>query len=174
MTFRTLTVLATVLLMASLGVGCFDFGDSGTDAQGGRDVPQDGSAVTGLAALHGVYLRHCARCHAPGAPGATSETEKSLDFSTVETTRRTLRGKATGLVGNQQACNGASFLGATWRESLLVAVLDEDLRRTFMAPGYPECNGATGAVSAMETRVGVSMPATFLPDLRAWIDAGAP
>lgn len=171
MKYRTLGIVAAGLLAA----GCFDFGnDGGTDVIGGGDVAPDASESTGLAALHGAYLKHCAQCHAPGAPGATSETEKSLDFSTVESTRRTLKGQAMGLMGNQQGCNGVAFLGATYSQSLLAAVLDQDLRPAFMAPRHPECNGATGAVSAMEIRVGVPMPSRFLGDLRAWIDAGAP
>jgi len=167
---RTMGILAVGLLLA----GCFDFGtESGTDVPGGG-ASTDTSGSSGLGALHGSYLKHCAQCHAPGAVGFTTGTESSLDFRTVESTRRTLQGRAAGLQGNQQGCNGAAFLGATWRDSLLAAVLDEDLRQTFVAPGYPECNGATGAVSAMEIRVGAAMPASFLADLRTWIEAGAP
>jgi len=164
-----------ILAAGLLATGCFDFGtESGSDVLGGTDAGSDTSASTGLAALHDSYLKHCANCHAPGAPGATSGTETSLNFSTVETTRRTLKGQAAGLTGNQQGCNGVPFLGATWQDSLLAAVLDENLRPNFVAPGHPECNGATGAVSRMDIRISEPMPASFLADLRAWIEAGAP
>jgi mono/diheme cytochrome c family protein len=152
---------------AVTAIGCFETGDPFNDDLGGSDTTN----ATAFGKLYDAYLSGCANCHAPGALGRTSETEKSLDFSTEATAYATLKGTATGLVGNQQACNGAAFLGSTYQESLLAAVLDEDVRAAFQAPGAAGCNA--DAVSDMTVRMPGAMPAGFLSDLQAWIDGGA-
>ncbi len=146
----------------------------GTDLEGGGGWDTSGGGGS-FDPLYNAYLYRCAFCHAPGGPGRTSDTEATLDFTTVDTAYSTIRwGSASGLQGNQEACNGVPFLGPTYEQSLLAAVLDEEVRAAFMAPGRPECNGQEGVVSDMTLKVGSAPSSTFLQSLREWVHAGAP
>ena len=78
-----------------------------------------------------------------------------------------LKGQATGLTGNVQACNGAAFIGSTYETSLLAAVLDENVRQNFSAGG---CD--LDSVTDMTVKAGAP-PANFLKDLKIWIDSGS-
>ena len=101
--------------------------------------------------LHANYLNKCSSCHAPGAPGKTSQTEQKLDFTDAATMKTSLALKAAGLVGNQKGCNGVPFIEpGNASGSLLVAVLDEDVRQTFDNPKYPNCDGLS--ISPMDIR----------------------
>jgi hypothetical protein len=129
-----------------------------------------------FASLYSSYLSQCAACHAPAAPGRTYTTEQSLDFSTQKTAYTTLVGagaaKATGLAGNQTACNGVAFvIAGKPASSLLVAVIDATTRLTFAQGTGMACDAT--AVSDMVLKTGTEPPAGFIPALEAWITAGA-
>ncbi|GEM_PF-1666273 len=126
-----------------------------------------------VTSLHDNYLHKCASCHAPAAAGRTSDTEQSLDFSTAEMTSKSLReGKATGLKGNTAGCNDVPFVKAGKPElSLIVAVLDEDVRKAFDDPDHSSCDNT--AISAMDIRAGGAPSAEFLTALKQWITDGA-
>lgn len=126
-----------------------------------------------FAGLYSGYFQNCAQCHAPGAPGRTSDIEATLNFATeAEAHQSITQGSASGLVGNQQACNGVRFLGASYETSLVVAVLDENVRHGFSLASHPGCDA--DAISDMTVKVGYPPSASFLHNLAAWIEAGAP
>lgn len=146
-----------------------------------------GSALLGTAALSGCeavaagddftqaydsYLNKCASCHAPGAAGATAGIETTLDFSTADAARASLKtGSAAGLTGNQAACNGVPFVVAGKPEqSLLMAVLDENVRQNLDLASHAGCDGT--AATDMTIRVG-GADADAIAKVRAWITAGA-
>lgn len=114
----------------------------------------------------------CSSCHAPGAPGRTADIEATQDWSTRNTAYTTLRGNASGLVGNFAACNGVPLLGESAETSLLVASLDETVRADFSAPGNPDCD--SDAVSDQTAKIGGPLPEDLLQELKDWIDSGAP
>src|SRR4051812_2723477 len=96
------------LILAAMGViaGCGDIPNPLGGGDGGTPEPKWSS-------LYATYLQGCANCHAPGAPGRTSDTETTLDFSTSAKGYQTVTtGMAAGLVGNQAACNGVAFISA--------------------------------------------------------------
>jgi hypothetical protein len=111
----------------------------------------------------------CADCHAPGAPGRTAGTEATQNWSSSSTAFTSLKGKASGLVGNFAGCNGVPLVGATANTSLIVAVLDSSVRAGFSVSGYPACTGA--AIVDETLRVGAVSPAA-LRQLKEFIDAG--
>ena len=160
---RRLFVVGTAVFMGLL-LAC-GVANNDSDTNGGGDNGNGGSAFD---RLYGSYLNQCANCHAPGAMGRTPDTEKSLDFSTADTAFASLKGAATGLQGNVTACNGVSFIGATYETSLLAAVLDENVRANFKSG---QCD--QDAVTSMTNKAG-DPPAGFLDELKAWIDSGAP
>ncbi|MCS6911969.1 MAG: hypothetical protein RMK29_01290 [Myxococcales bacterium] len=174
---RTCIKLACVGLTAALS-GCGILGgntggaDGGLDS-GGPDGGADGGIQARFSSLYADYFQECRGCHAPNAPGRTAETEKTLDFTNARTAYTTLTtGKATGLVGNQQACNGVAFVVAGRpADSLVVAVLDETVRRGFRVMTAPRCDG--DAISDMTVKVGRPPSAAFLTALKQWIQAGA-
>ncbi len=162
-------ILAVGLAVAALGCGSEQGG--GGDTGGGRDT--GGGPASAFDPLYNGYFNRCAYCHAPNGPGRTSDIEKTLDFSTVETAYQTLTaGRASGLVGNQESCNGVAFVGPSYETSLVAAVLDEDVRSAFQAPGQPDCN--VDAVSDMTVKVGSEPSGSFLQALRDWIESGTP
>jgi len=114
----------------------------------------------------------CSECHAPGAPGRTQGIEATQDWSTAANARRTLRGDASGLIGNFAGCNGAPLLGASAEQSLLVASLDDDVRANFELADHPDCTG--DAISNQNMKIGEPLSGSVLQDLKDWIDAGAP
>lgn len=125
-----------------------------------------------FSSLYGDYLSNCAQCHSPGAVGATSETEKSLDFSTQSKAYASLMGSATGLVGNQSGCNGVAFVQKDKPAmSLLVASLDSSTRSAFDLAGKPSCD--QNAISDMTVKVGKAPSAAFVTALKTWIQNGA-
>lgn len=114
----------------------------------------------------------CSGCHAPDAEGRTADIEATQDWSTRDTAYTTLRGDASGMIGNFQGCNGVPFLGESAEQSLLVASLDETVRAQFSLPGFPNCT--PDAISDQTAKIGGPLPAGLLQDLKDWIDSGAP
>lgn len=152
------------LAAASLGanLGC---GDTLEDPLGGGGA--DFSSIYASAPF-----QECAGCHAPDAPGRTQGTEATQDWSTEASARRTLRGRASGLIGNFEGCNDVPLLGSSASQSLLVASLDFDVRSNFELPDFPDCTG--DAISDQTMNIMSSLSDDLLQDLKDWIDAGAP
>ena len=154
----TSVVAATLLLVGTLVLpGCE------TDLSGGDD----------FTVAYNGYLNKCANCHAPQAPGKASDTEKTLDFTSADTARSTLAtGTASGLVGNPAACNGVPFVVAGKPgQSIVVAVLDAEARKTFDLPSHPNCDN--DAITDMGLKLGGAPDAAALAALKSWITAGA-
>ena len=123
--------------------------------------------------LYDGYFQECLRCHTADGENRTSDTEKTLDFASRASAYTSITtGSASGLVGIQEGCNGASFVGSSVTTSLIVAVLDEDVRETFDDPGHADCDQTS--ISDMTLKVGSPPDAAFLADLKAWIEAGTP
>ena len=114
-------------------------------------------------------FQNCQGCHAPGAPGFQAGTEATQNWSTPESAYTSLQGKASGLTGNFEACNGVAFLGSTPETSLIMAALDGTVRASFSSG---ECNADT--ISDMTLKIGGAVPEADLVLLREWIAAGAP
>jgi hypothetical protein len=164
-----LAFAASLVFAGCGGIGP-DTGDSGTP-------PADlgSAAVTPhFSSLMGDYLQNCASCHAPGAPGRTSSTEMTLDFSSNATAYQSITtGMTSGLVGNQAGCEGVPFLTSMKpAQSLLVAVLDSQTRAAFDLPAFASCDAT--AISDETVKVGSAPSAAFLTALNSWVQAGAP
>ena len=148
----------------------------GADSGGRSDGGVDGGGVVveaKLSSLYGDYLKECQRCHSPSGPGRTSDTEKTLDFSTAATAHATLTtGKAGGLKGNAAGCNDVPFVAAKAEQSLLLAVLDQDTRKSFDLALFANCDEA--AISDMTVRVGRAPSPAFVVALKKWLVDGAP
>ncbi len=136
-------------------------------------TPDAGGGVTAtFTSLYGDYLSNCKQCHAPGAPGRTSDIEQSLDFTTKAMAYTTLKGTATGLMGNFMACNGVPFLAAAAKDSLLLASLDQPTRNAFDYTAVPGCDSST--ITDETVKVGSAPSAEFITALKDWVTAGAP
>jgi hypothetical protein len=147
-----------------LGAGCSPTTDTGAD--GG------GMVQATFSSLYGDYLGNCKQCHAPNAPGRTTDTERTLDFPSRTTAFNTLRGMASGLVGNHMDCNGVPFLAATPAKALLVAVIDQPTRQAIdLSPGHPGC--AVDTISDETVKVGNQPSADFVTALKTWVSNGA-
>jgi hypothetical protein len=156
---------SSTLLIASgvaLAWGC---GDPLDDLGVGGEDPS-------FPSIYADFEPLCGECHAPGAPGRTEGIEATQDWSTLERARTTLRGVASGLIGNFADCNGVPLLGPSADQSLLVASLDEDVRRNFSNASFPACTA--DAISLQTSKIGGPVPAGPLQELKDWIDAGAP
>jgi hypothetical protein len=163
--------LKSLCLVLALA-GCEMTGADGPDAGGMPDAPPIGPNFT---SLYANYLDDCAECHAPGAPGRTSDIEQTLDFSTKGTAYNTLKtGTATGLMGSRMGCNTVPFLDALPARSLLLAVLDQPTRNAFDLAAHPDCDEA--AITDETARLGLGGPpsAAYIQALKDWITAGAP
>jgi len=123
--------------------------------------------------LYTGYFEECASCHAPGAPGSSAPgIEATLNFESAETALDTIKnGSAAGLDGVDAACNGIPFIGASAAESLIVAVVDEDVKALFDVPSHPGCDN--DSISDMTVKVGGPPDTAWLDQLKAWIDDGA-
>jgi hypothetical protein len=163
---RSAAVRALQLFTASSALYALACGDT-------VDPLGDGGGEDG--AFDRVYAElgpTCSECHAPGAPGRVEGTEATQDWSTRDRALTTLRGTASGLIGNFQGCNRVPLLGASADDSLLVASLDEDVRRDFSLADFPDCTA--DAISDQTVWIMGGLPDSVLADLKAWIDAGAP
>ncbi len=158
-----------VLAIALAGAGC---GATGTDA--GTGNPDSPTGVTAsFTSLYGDYFGNCAHCHAPAAPGRTSDIEQTLDFSSRAMAYTTITtGMAAGLVGNPAGCNGVPFIGATPASSLILAVIDQPTAQMFDVPAHPSCDEAT--ITDQTLKVGTPPSAAFIAALKDWLTAGAP
>ena len=169
-------------LALATAAGC---GGTGTDdmvtvpadlSTGGADLTSsggDGGMPARFSTLYADYFNRCANCHAPTAPGRTSNIEMTLDFSSVVTAHRTITaGMAAGLTGNQAACNGAPFIQSLPEQSLILAVLDQPTRTAFDLPAFPNCDAT--AITDQALKVGSDPSPAFLAALKQWIGAGAP
>lgn len=156
--------LSLALGLAGLAAGC----SAGTETS-----PDGGGTVQAtFTSLYGDYLSNCGHCHAPSAPGRTSDIEQSLDFTTRATALTSLRGSATGLVGNHTGCNGVPFLASTPGKSLLLAVLDQPTRQAIdLSPGHPDCD--IDMISDETVKVGSPPSTEFVAALKMWISDGA-
>ena len=164
---RTIPACLAILFAMVLGGCTTTTGDSGDASSGDSSDPG-----AHFSSLYSNYLNNCAQCHAPGAVGATSTTEKSLDFSTAATAYSTLTGKATGLSGNQQACNGVPFVvSGKPGSSLLVATIDSATRSAFDYTATPTCDN--NAISDMAFKTGKAPSAALIAALKTWIQNGA-
>ena len=165
---KDLSLLFAGGLIALLGLGCG--AENHLDKLGGKgDNGTGGNTKPIFSQLYDGYFQKCAQCHAPGAPGRTSDTEATLDFSTLDTAYASLtQGSASGLQGNFEGCNGIRFIGSSYENSLIAAVLDPSVRRDF-AQG--DCTG--DSISDMTEKAGPP-PVWFLSKLREWIESGAP
>jgi len=165
---RSAAVRALQLLTTSSALCALACGDT-------VDPLDDGGEGGGGGAFDRIYTElgpTCSECHAPGAPGRVEGTEATQDWSTRDRALTTLRGTASGLIGNFQGCNRVPLLGASADESLLVASLDEDVRRAFSLADFPDCTA--DAISDQTVWIMGGLPDGLLDDLKEWIDAGAP
>lgn len=156
---RPLPLLAVA--SALYGLACSDAIDP-LDEGGGADFDS----------IYAELGQPCSECHAPGAPGRTEGIEATQDWSTRDRALTTLRGNASGLIGNFQDCNGVPLLGASAEDSLLVASLDENVRQSFSLTSFPDCTA--DAISDQTVWIMGGLPDSVLEDLKQWIDAGAP
>jgi hypothetical protein len=159
---RPLCLLSVASALYGLGCGdTIDALDEGGEG-GGAD----------FSSIYAELGQPCSECHAPGAPGRTEGIEATQDWSTRDRARTTLRGTASGLIGNFQGCNGVPLLGSSAEQSLLVASLDDDVRRSFELAAYPDCTG--DSISDQNMWLSEPVSDSLLQDLKDWIDAGAP
>jgi hypothetical protein len=152
--------------LVALVAGCSSTTDPSPDGGGG------GVTAT-FTSLYGDYLGTCKQCHAPGAPGRTSDIEQTLDFTSRATALATLKtGMATGLVGNHTGCNGTPFLAATPEKSLVLAVIDQPTRQAIdLSPQHPNCD--VDSITDATVKVGSQPSAEFVTAFKTWITSGA-
>ncbi len=139
--------------------------DGGPDSGGG-------AVEATFTSLYGDYFANCKQCHAPGAPGRTSDIETTLDFSSKAMAYTTLKGMAAGLSGNHTGCNGVKFIGATAATSLVLAVLDQPTRQAFDVTASPNCD--VDSITDATVKTGKQPSAAFVTALKTWLGAGAP
>jgi hypothetical protein len=164
MTKHSILSLSLAIAFTALAAGC----PASTEM-----TPDGGGTVQAtFTSLYGDYLSTCRNCHAPNAPGRTSDIEQSLDFTSKATALTSLRGMATGLTGNHTGCNGVPFLASTPGKSLLVAVIDQPTRQTIdLSPGHPDCD--IDMITDATVKVGSQPSTAFVTALKTWITNGA-
>ncbi len=162
-------LFAAGLFTVGIAAGC---GAEAGDGDGDGDGDTDAGASDPFSLIYNsAPFTQCRGCHAPGAPGATLGIEETQDWSTRDMAFATLKGNASGLMGNFLGCNGAPLISATAEQSLIVAVFDETVRAGYTNAAAPDCD--VDAISDMTLKAGAITPAV-LTDLKAWIDSGAP
>jgi hypothetical protein len=135
------------------------------------DAGSSGVQAT-FTSLYGDYLSNCAHCHAPAAPGRTSDIEQTLDFTSKSTAYTTITtGMAAGLMGNFADCNGVKFVNMDPTKSLLLASLDQPTRAAFDL-GTGKCDGDT--ISDQTAKVMAQPSGQFIAALKTWLAAGSP
>lgn len=170
---------ACYVLIASFTIGCGGLIDGPTSSQDLATAPRDmatadgGSVNASFHSLYGDYLGTCGSCHAPNAPGRTSDIEMTLDFSSKAMAYTSLTtGKAAGLSGPPMACNGVAFIDkGKPLSSLALAVVDESVRQTFDVATAANCDKLT--ITDETVKVGSAPSAAFLLAFRDWITNGA-
>lgn len=156
-THRWLTLLAAAL--AALALAACEVED-----------PLDGGMEddTFTMLYNSPSFQECAGCHAPGAVGFTpGETEATQDWSSRNSALSSLRGMASGMMGNFAGCNGVPFVGNSPETSLLMAAFDEQVRSDFELAAYPDCDA--DAISDMTLKIGGQLSATESALLEQWI-----
>lgn len=158
---------AVVLGALTFVAACPPPEDMTPDAGGG------GMVEATFTSLYGDYFTNCKNCHAPGAPGRTSDIETTLDFSTKATAYTSIKtGMAAGLTGNKAMCNGVPFLGTTPAKSLLLAVIDQPTRQAIdLSPTFPNCDIDT--ITDATVKSGKQPSTAFVSALKTWITNGA-
>jgi hypothetical protein len=155
--------------LACLAVACGEAEDGGN---GGAPDAMVGVTAT-FTSLYGDYFSRCANCHAPGAPGRTSDTEQNLNFSTKATAHTSITTQmAAGLTGNFAGCNGVPFINAMPERSLILAAIDQPTRNAFDHPSFPNCD--VDSIADQTLKVGMQPSAAFITALKSWLSAGAP
>jgi len=156
--------LACLMILA----GCGEMNTTGALPDGATGVQAT------FTSLYGDYFATCAECHAPAAPGRTSDIEQTLDFSSRGTAYMTIKmGMASGLMGNFAGCNGVPFIiDADPASSLIVASIDQPTRQAFDVPAYPNCD--VDAIADQTLKVGSQPSSAFIAALKSWIQQGAP
>ncbi|MET0412461.1 MAG: hypothetical protein ABW217_14260 [Polyangiaceae bacterium] len=170
-----MTTKRTALLSMLAPLLVLSCGDTLDDPLGGAGSGGSGSGSGGptFTSIYGSdEFQECSGCHAPNAPGITEGIEETQNWSTRATAYNSLQRNASGLIGNNEGCNGVPFLGDSAEESLLVAAFDEDVRVAYDNPSFPDCNA--DAIADQTLKIGGPLPASLLADLKAWVDAGAP
>jgi hypothetical protein len=152
--------------LAAFAAGCGATTETSPDGGGG-------AVEATFTSLYGDYLGNCKQCHAPGAPGRTSDIEQSLDFTSRTTALMTLKtGMATGLIGNHAGCNGVPFIAQTSSKSLLLAVIDQPTRQAIdLSPEHANCD--IDSITDATVKVGSQPSAAFVTALKTWIASGA-
>jgi len=164
-TTRAMRPASLAIAIAALAAGCDSTTGTGTDGGGG------GAVEPTFTSLYGDYLGKCGDCHSPGGPGRTSDIEQTLNFTSRSTAYSTLKGMASGLVGNHAGCNTVPFLAATPAGTLLLAVLDQPTRQAIDIPGHADCDSS--AISDETVKVGSQPSSEFIAALKTWITNGA-
>ncbi len=121
--------------------------------------------------LYDGYFKKCGDCHAPGNPANQEDIETTLDFSSAAKAHATLTtGSAAGLASPYDGCNGVPFVAQSDPgKSLILAVLDEDTRKTIDLGGK-DCGADTISDMTLKTD---EPPAGFISALKTWISGGA-
>ena len=147
---------------------------AGCPEEGEMNMTPDAAPLgPNFTSLYSNYLHECAECHAPGAPGRTSDIEQTLDFSTKTTAYMTLTtGMATGLMGSRAGCNDVPFVDDMASRSLILAVLDQPTRNAFDHPAFPDCDEA--AITDETAKTETTPSAAYITALKGWLAAGAP
>jgi cytochrome c5 len=154
---HALRALALACLAATCLTGC------PAEEPGGADA---GPADT-FTMLYESIGESCKGCHAEGAIGAPVGTEATQDWSSVDSARTSLKGTASGLMGNFTGCNGVPLLGDTPETSLLVAAFDENVRADFSLADFPDCNA--DSISDMTLKIGRPLSAAELSLLEQFV-----
>jgi hypothetical protein len=168
MKVMTMHMSTTQLLALAVGLLSLAGCPASTDMTDGGG----GTVTASFTSLYGDYFGKCKQCHAPGAPGRTSDIEQTLDFTSRSTALSTIKtGMATGLVGNHTGCNGTPFVASTPGQSLLVAVIDQPTRQAFDVPAHVNCD--VDSITDATVKVGSQPSSEFVTALKGWITAGA-
>jgi hypothetical protein len=153
--------MLTMTIAVSVSVGCAEV--AGPDGGTG--------ATNSFTFLYGDYFGNCGRCHAPGAPGRTSDIEQNLDFTSKATAFTSITSRMSNVpMGNFTGCNGQRFVNADPSKALILAVLDESTRAAFDIGA----NCGMDDVSDETAKVASAPSATFVAGLKSWLQAGSP
>ena len=175
---RQIKAWCVVLLAVSLAftiTGCFgaEEEEGAESAENEESTEEESDAPLTFATIYELDLvSECVDCHAPGADGFVDGVEATQNWSDIETAYASLQGTAPGLIGNFQGCNDVPLIGDSPETSLLVAVLDEDVRAEFSLPDYPDCNA--DGIADMSLKISGDVDEVELEMLKAWISAGVP
>ena len=98
-------------LVLTLGLG----GLAALQAGCGSDPVDDGDDE--VDAFTRIYespeFQKCGGCHAPGAAGRVAGIESTQNWSTRDSAYASLKGMASGMIGNFASCNGVPLLGTS-------------------------------------------------------------